>query len=425
MKEEFIYYLWENRLLSLDLKTTDGEEITIVSVGNRNFDSGADYVNARIKIGGTLWAGQVEIHVLASDWFKHKHQYDDNYNNVILHVVYECDTKKLNIPTLEIKDKFDKTLLFNYNSFVNSKNWIPCKDLIGGVQRLTIVSWLDRMLVEHLENECKDLDVRLKNNHYDWEQTFYQRFMRYFGLKVNNDSFEYLSRILPLNLLLKHIDNEVYVESMMFGCAGFLERDFDEKYPSLLKREFKMLRSKFGLKVMPVSNWKLLRLRPSNFPTIRIAQLAKIIINNGNMFSRIRDSDNLNDITNLFDVELNSYWDNHFQFDKVSKTEKRKTLGRTAIDSVLVNAIVPMLFYYGLFYCLESYKEKAMCYLESVEAEDNVVIRNFNKSGIVFQNAFQTQAVLFMYKYYCRRRRCLECRIYLEFSVCRGSSNKL
>ena len=203
---------------------------------------------------------------------------------------------------------------------------------------------------------------------------------------------------------------------MLFGCAGFLEKDFEEAYPSLLKREFKMLRSKFGLKVMPVSNWKFLRLRPPNFPTIRIAQIAKIIINNGNMFSKIRDSVNLNDIAELFDVELNSYWDDHFQFDKVSNAAKRKSLGKSAIDSILINAIVPMLFYYGQFHLLESYKERAMTYLENIEAEDNVIIRNFNGCGVVFQNAFQTQAALFMYKYYCRRRRCLECRIYLLLS---------
>ena len=416
MREEFLYYLWENRLLNLDLKTTDGEEISVLSVGNRNCDSGADFVNARVRIDGTLWAGQVEIHVRASDWFRHRHQYDDNYNNVILHVVYEYDSDVLKIPTLEVKDKFDISLLLNYNNFVNSKSWIPCGEFIGGVQSFTVVSWLDRMLVEHLENECKDLDFKLKNNRYDWEQTFCHRFMRYFGLKVNNDSFEYLSRILPLNVLLKHLDNEIYVESMLFGCAGFLERDFEEEYPTLLKREFNMLKSKFGLKVMPVSNWKFLRLRPPNFPTIRIAQLAKIIIRNGNMFSKIRDSVDMDEIMELFDVELNPYWDNHFQFDKVSKVDKRKAFGKTAIDSIMINAIVPMLFYYGQFHSLESYKEKAMSYLEHIEAEDNVIIRNFNDSGVVLQNAFQTQAILYMYKYYCKRRRCLECRIYLALS---------
>ena len=416
MKEEFIYYLWENRLLHLDLKTTDNEEITVLSVGNRNHDSGADFVNARIKIGDALWAGQVEIHVRASDWFKHNHHNDANYDSVILHVVYENDTDSLKIPTLEIKDKFDISIFHKYNWFFGSRNWIPCGEFVGGVQNFTLISWLDRMLVEHLENECKDLDFKLKNNHYDWEQAFYQRLMRYFGLKVNNDSFEYLSRILPLNLLLRHRDNDIYIESMMFGCAGFLERDFEEDYPSLLKRDFMMLRSKFGLKVMPLSNWKFLRLRPPNFPTIRIAQLAKIITKNGNMFSKIRDADDIEEIKDLFDIELNSYWDNHFQFDKISKVERRKILGKTAVDLIIINAIVPMLFYYGHTHSLESYKEKAMSFLEQIEAEDNLIIRNFQNSGVVLQNAFQTQAILYMYKYYCKRRRCLECRIYSVLS---------
>lgn len=416
IKEDFIYYLWENRLLIKDLKTTDGEDINIISIGHRNNNSGADYLNARIKINKTLWAGQIEIHVLASDWFKHKHQYDDNYNNVILHVVYRKDTDEVKIPTLEIKDKFDKSLFYNYKTFLHSKNWIPCSDHIGNVQNFTLISWLDRMLIEHLENECKDLGLKLKNCNYDWEQTFYQRLMRHFGLKVNNDAFEYLSKILPLSLLLRHRDNKIYIESMMFGCAGFLENEFDEEYPLLLKREFKMLRSKFGLKVMPASNWKFLRLRPPNFPTIRIAQLAKILINNGNMFSLIRDSDDIEGISRLFEVELDPYWDNHFQFNKTSKIERRKTLGKTAIDSVIINAIVPILFHYGHTHSIESYKEKAMCYLEQIEAEDNLIIRNFKNSGIILQNSFQTQAIMYMHKYYCTKRRCLECRIYYILS---------
>lgn len=416
MREEFIYYLWENCLLDVGLKTTDGEEISVLSVGNRNYDSGADYLNARIKIGGTLWAGQVEIHVRASDWFKHKHQYDDNYNSVILHVVYECDTNLLKIPTLEIKGKFDESLFHNYKIFVSSKSWIPCGEYIGGVQSLAVTSWFDRMLVECLEKECRTLDFELRKNNSDWEQIFYQRLMRYFGLKVNNDSFEYLSKILPLKVLLKHLDNDVHVESMVFGCSGFLIFDFDDEYPLLLKREFHMLKSKFGLKVMPVSNWKFLRLRPPNFPTIRIAQIASLITKNGNMFSKIKDSSNLKEIMDLFDVEINSYWDNHFLFDKASKRCVKKTLGKTAVDSIVINAVVPMLFYYGYHHSLESYKEKAMCYLEDMDAEDNVVIRNFKKSGVFFNSAFQTQAALFMYKHYCKRRRCLECRIYLALS---------
>lgn len=416
MKENFIYYLWENRLLNLDLKTTDGEEVVVLSVGTRNYDSGADYSNARIKIGGTLWAGQVEMHIRSSDWYRHNHQQDANYNNVVLHVVYECDNKSPPIPTLEVKDKFDVSLLQRYECFVNSRNWMPCENLIADMDCFVIGSWLDRMLVEHLEQECKDLDFRLKVNCNDWEQTFYQRFMRYFGLKVNNESFEYLSKILPLNILLKHIDNEIYVESMLFGCAGFLENDFEEEYPNLLKREFRMLRTKFGLKVMPNSNWKFLRLRPPNFPTIRIAQISKIIIKNGAMFSKIRDSNDIDGIMELFDVELDEYWNNHFQFDKISDYVKKKNLGKTAMELSMINSVVPMLFHYGKYHSLESYKEKAMIYLEQIVAEDNLIIRRFEQCGLRFNNASQTQSALYMFKHYCRRRRCLECRIYLLLS---------
>lgn len=170
------------------------------------------------------------------------------------------------------------------------------------------------------------------------------------------------------------------------------------------------------MNIMPNSNWKFLRLRPSNFPTIRIAQLAKIIAKNGSMFSKIRDSDNLEDIRGLFDVELDSYWDNHFQFDKISNVEIKKTLGKTAVDSITINAVAPMLFYYGYYHSSESYKEKAMNYLEQTSPENNVVIREFCNSGVKLENAFQTQAALYMYKHYCRRRRCLECRIYCLLS---------
>ena len=202
----------------------------------------------------------------------------------------------------------------------------------------------------------------------------------------------------------------------MFGCAGFLTHNFNDDYPSILKREFSVLQSKFGLKIMPYSHWKFLRLRPSNFPSIRIAQLAKIIAKNGNMFSKIRDSSNIDEITELFNIVLNPYWDNHFQFDKISNIEKQKIIGKTAIDLIIINAVIPMIFYYGYYHSDESYKEKAMRYLEQIVPENNVVIKEFRNSGIKLENAFHTQAALYMYKHYCKRKRCLECRIYCTLS---------
>lgn len=411
MKEEFIYYLWENRLLSKDLRTVDGEDVSIVSVGVRNHDSGPDYINARIQIGGTLWVGHVEMHVNASDWFKHGHQDDDAYDNVVLHVVYHNDCERLNIPTLEIKGKFDESILAGYEGFLRSRLWIPCEKLISGVQQFTWLSWLERIVVERLEAEVKDVFAQLVENNYDWEQTMYQRVMRYLGMKVNNDAFELLAKLLPLRILRKHIDNAIQVEAMVFGCAGFLEQTFEEPYPVLLQREFKILRSKFNLSVMPMAYWKFLRMRPPNFPTIRLAQTASLICHCNSWFSKLLEINDLKSIRELFDIDTNEYWNTHFVFGKPSKMMK-KTLGPTAIDVLVINAIVPVLFSYGIYHDDDELKDRSLGFLEKMEPEDNLVLRKFRSMGVVACNAQQSQAILHLYKCYCKKRKCLNCRVF-------------
>lgn len=411
MKEEFIYYLWENRLLSKDLRTVDGEDVSIVSVGVRNHDSGPDYINARIQIGGTLWVGHVEMHVNASDWFKHGHQDDDAYDNVVLHVVYHNDCERLNIPTLEIKGKFDESILAGYEGFLRSRLWIPCEKLISGVQQFTWLSWLERIVVERLEAEVKDVFAQLVENNYDWEQTMYQRVMRYLGMKVNNDAFELLAKLLPLRILRKHIDNALQVEAMIFGCAGFLEQTFEEPYPVLLQREFKVLRSKFNLSVMPMAYWKFLRMRPPNFPTIRLAQTASLICHCDSWFSKLLEINDLKSIRELFDIDTNEYWDTHFIFGKPSKMMK-KTFGPTAIDVLVINAIVPVLFSYGIYHDDDALKDRSLGFLEKMEPEDNLVLRKFRLMGVVACNAQQSQAILHLYKCYCKKRKCLNCRVF-------------
>lgn len=411
MKEEFIYYLWENRLLSKDLRTVDGEDVSIVSVGVRNHDSGPDYINARIQIGGTLWVGHIEMHVNASDWFKHGHQDDDAYDNVVLHVVYHNDCERLNIPTLEIKGKFDESILAGYEGFLRSRLWIPCEKLISGVQQFTWLSWLERIVVERLEAEVKDVFAQLVENNYDWEQTMYQRVMRYLGMKVNNDAFELLAKLLPLRILRKHIDNAIQVEAMVFGCAGFLEQTFEEPYPVLLQREFKILRSKFNLSIMPMAYWKFLRMRPPNFPTIRLAQTASLICHCNSWFSKLLEINDLKSIRELFDIDTNEYWNTHFVFGKPSKMMK-KTLGPTAIDVLVINAIVPVLFSYGIYHDDDELKDRSLGFLEKMEPEDNLVLRKFRSMGVVACNAQQSQAILHLYKCYCKKRKCLNCRVF-------------
>ena len=415
MKEEFIYYLWENRLLSKDLHTVDGEAVHVISVGHRNYDSGPDFLDARVRIGTTLWVGHVEIHVNASDWFRHGHQDDDAYSNVVLHVVYCNDTEQLDIPTVEIKGQFDESIYEGYTGFIKSRRWIPCEKIIAGIQQFTWLSWLERIVVERLEVEVKDVFSTLAATHYDWEETLYQRIMRYCGLKVNNDAFERLARLLPLRILRKHTDNPVQVAAMFFGVAGFLEQEFTEPYPVLLQREFKILKSKFHLVVMPRVYWKFLRLRPPNFPTLRLAQMSSMVCAHDTLFSKLLSVDGLDSMRNLFNVEVDEYWDTHFLFEKPSK-EKKKSFGTTAVDILIINAVIPVLFSYGIYHDNQELKNRSLGFLSEMEPEDNVVIRRFGKLGVNVCNAQQTQALLQLYNSYCRRRKCLNCRVFHFFS---------
>ena len=424
MREEFLYYLWENRLIDKALQTTEGESIEVVATGYRNTDSGPDFLEARIQIGDKLWAGHVEIHVKASDWNRHGHQTDKAYQNVILHVVYENDTKVNDIPTLELKGHFDETLFANYQRFILSKGWIPCEKSIAKVPVFTRLSWFDRMAVERLESKSETVTKILNANQFDWEDALYKLLMRYFGLKVNNEAFEYLSNTLPFKTLLKHADNLLQLEAMLFGCAGFLEEDFTEDYPLLLKREFCVMKAKFNLLTMPAERFKFMRMRPSNFPTIRLAQMAQLIHKNRCLFSKIREAKNGNEAKALFDVAASEYWETHYRFEtrlpnppdplKRGSHGSRKTpkhLGENTADVLIINAVAPLLFCYGKLHKDESVCETAIQFLEETEAEGNAIIRHFAQCGIKADNAMQTQALLHLYNMYCKRKQCLECRI--------------
>ena len=431
MREEFLYYLWENRLTDKDLKTTEGEAVEVVATGYRNTDSGPDFLEAKIQIGDKLWAGHVEIHVKTSDWNRHGHQSDKAYKNVILHVVYENGTQVNDIPTLELKGHFDESLFAQYQKLISSKNWIPCEKSIAKVPVFTRLSWLDRMAVERLESKSETVTKVLEANQFDWEDALYKLLMRYFGLKVNNEAFETLSNILSFKTLLKHADNLTQVEAMLMGCAGFLEDDFTEEYPLLLKREFAVMKAKFNLITMPAERWRFMRMRPSNFPTIRLAQMAQLIHKNGCLFSKIREAKNGNEVKALFDVKASVYWETHWRFNQrlpqcdsptsqksgavgLAYHGSRKTpkhLGDTTANVLIINAVAPLLFCYGKLHKNESVCETAIQFLEETEAEDNAIIRHYASCGITAQNAMQTQGLLHLYSYFCKRKRCIECRI--------------
>ena len=411
MKEEFLYYLWENRLLTGSLATAQGQSVEIIHPGFRNQNSGPDYLEAKIRIGEQLWAGHVEIHVKTSDWNRHGHQHDRAYHNVVLHVVYEHDASINDIPVLEVRGHYDLSLHQRYEQFMASKRWIACERALSQVQPFTRNTWLERMAVERLEEKAGNVTRLLNANQFDWEHTLYHLLLRSFGMKVNNEAFETLSCLLPLKTLLKHADNLIQVEAMLLGCAGFLEVESDEDYPNLLKREFAVMRSKFDLLTMPAERWKFMRMRPVNFPTVRLVQLAQMIYRHGCLFSKTKEAVTASDAKKLFDVEASSYWDTHFRLAEASNTGKPKHLGEGTADVLMINAIIPLLFCYGQFHKDTACCDKAMRFLEETAAEDNTVIRHFQAIGIKADNAMQSQAMLHLYNHYCRRKRCLECSI--------------
>lgn len=408
MKEHFLCYLWEQRLLKGNLKSSEDYDIEILNTGFRNTDAGPDFLEAKIRIGRQLWAGHVEIHVKTSDWNRHGHQHNKTYRNVILHVVYEHDTKVNDIPVLELKGHFDPRLYSDYQRFIQTQDWIPCARSLCRVQAFSQIAWLDRMAVERLEQKSQAVTKLLSKTQFDWEDTLYRLLMKYFGLKVNNETFEYLANILPFKILLKHADQLMQVEAMLLGCAGFLEGDFEEDYPLLLQREYGVMQAKFGLLTMPVERWKFLRMRPGNFPTVRLAQLAQMIHRHGCLFSKLREAGTVAEAKALFDVRASKYWDTHFRLGAESPA-KPKHLGNDTANILIINAVIPLLFCYGRSHKDDSYCEKAMCFLEEIPAEDNAIVRHFADCGIVARNAMQSQGLLHSYSTYCRRKRCLEC----------------
>jgi hypothetical protein len=415
MKEIFITYLWENKLLQHPIKTTDNETVEVLHPGNQNSNAGPDFLNARIKIGQTLWAGNVEIHVNSSDWTLHNHQHDKAYDNVILHIVYQEDkktttTEKRIIPTIEVKGNFDENILYRYNSFIDSQRWIACEKHIETVQRFTWLSWLDRMTAEKLETKVDRLQQLFTNSKNDWEETFYRRLLTNFGFKVNDAAFEQLALSLPFHLLLRHSDKLTDMEALLFGQAGMLGKTFNDSYPLELQETYYFLAKKYSLIPMNVTSWRFMRLRPGNFPTIRIAQFASIVHKHGRLFNKIVETETIDSIVDILRSSASPYWNTHYQFDKSAEYRMKQT-GEDSVHLLLINSVVQMLFFYGRYIGKDLLTDKALMILESLDAENNHIIRKFKEIGVDAANALQSQALLYLKTTYCDRKRCLECRV--------------
>jgi hypothetical protein len=416
MTEEFLHHIWKFKLFNQqDLKTTSGDIIEIIKAGSYNSDSGPDFFNAQIKLENTLWVGNVEIHIQSDDWKKHAHQLDKAYDNIILHVVYESKTPVYRvsgelIPTLELKGRIEDKIYQNYLNFTSNKDWIPCEKQISDVPTLIINSTLDRLLLERLERKSTAIIDSLKLTNNNWEETFYQFIARNFGFKTNAEPFELLAKSLPSIYLGKHKSSLLQLEALLFGQAGLLEKHVEDKYLQALQNEYAFLKHKLKLHPIDAHLWKFLRLRPVNFPTIRIAQFANLIFTSSHLFSKIIETTNYEELKKLMNVSVSDYWKTHYTFDKTSKSLS-KQLGEESINSIIINTIVPFLFVYGKQKEDEKYVDRALHFLEQTEGEHNAIIKKWNALKFPVKTAYSTQALLQLKNEYCDSKKCLSCNI--------------
>jgi hypothetical protein len=415
MKERLLQYLWQYQYFNKnELTTSSGLPLQIIYQGNFNTNQGADFFEAKIKIGNTIWAGNIELHIKSSDWDLHNHSADKNYNNIILHVVWEHDREIKDItgstlPTLELQNRVSKLLLSKYEALMNTNSFIPCEKHVHSIKDLALISWKQRLLAERLENKASIIFSFLNQNNFHWEETFWWLIAKNFGIQVNSDAFEKIARSLPLSLLAKHKNQIHQLEALLFGQAGSLEKVFEEDYPKMLQKEYRFYKMKYKL-IQPGVQLFFLRMRPANFPTIRLAQLAMLINKSTGLFSKVKETESLADVKEFFNLTANDYWHYHYLFDETSSYKKKK-LGEQMTNNILINTIVPALFAYGLYHNEQQYKDKAIAWLEEIAPEKNVITKGFAILNYSSKNSFDSQSYIQLKNEYCNNKRCLECSI--------------
>jgi len=418
LTESFLHYLWQFQYFDKkELVTTTGEPIIILNQGILNTDAGPDFSQVKIKIDAIDWVGSVEIHIQSSGWYEHKHQEDAAYENVVLHVVWE-ENKPVQrkdgtrLPTLELKDRADKALLKSYQKLVSNTAVIPCQSAFENVNAVTRHSMIDKAAMIRLEEKSKQVLKLLEINQGNWEETTYQLLAAGFGFKVNKDPFLQLAKALPYKLVRKHRTKVEQVEALLFGQAGFLMAKTKDEYLTQLYNEFEFLSKKYSLaqNQLHPSQWKFLRLRPANFPSLRIAQFAGLLSVKENIFSALLEMENYKDLESLFRVQTTHYWKDHYRFNKRVQGVIPE-MGADSREVLLINTVIPILIAYGQSRDDWSYVDRAVEFLQQIPAEKNKIIRTWQQLNCVATNAFETQGLIELYNNYCQRRACLNCTI--------------
>ena len=415
MNERLLQFIWQFRYFNQSsLHTTDGRPLQILNQGILNRNSGPDFSEARIKIDTTLWVGNIELHVNASHWHQHKHAADKNYHNIILHVVWMNDEAVLDkynhpIATLELQPLVAKIMLQHFDRLMQSANAIPCAFALPVLSEISWLSWKERLTAERLQQKSGLILQWLETCNNNWEEVFWISLCRSFGIKVNADAFEQIAKTITVNLLAKHKNQIHQLEALLLGQAGLLNQNFEDNYPILLQKEYSFLSKKYSLRPLhkpPV----FLLMRPSNFPTVRLAQLAMLVHRSHHLFSKIRSAKKLTELLQWFDITANDFWNYHFTLTDATPYQP-KTLGRAFIQNIIINSIVPVLFAFAINKNNDLLKEKALDFLIALKPEQNGVTKKWKTYNVANTNALHSQALIHLKNNYCDSKRCLNCAV--------------
>lgn len=415
MTEDFLHYVWKFQKFSTNrLVTTNGESIIVEKVGTHNFNSGPDFFNAQVSINNQLWAGNVEVHLKSSDWYAHHHESDEAYDNVLLHVVWEFDAEVFRkdnsvIPTLELKTIVPEKLLQNYKRLTAKKQeWISCERDFSKVDNFIYNNWLESLYVERLKQKSILIEEELNKSNNHWERVLYKLLCKNFGLKVNGESFYSIANSIDYNLIAKS-NNVTNFEALLLGQAGLLEQKNEDSYFNELKENYAFLKHKHQLDNSQVITSKYFRLRPPNFPTIRLSQFANLYHKTPSLFSNVIKMKSTKEMYDLFNVSASEYWDSHYNFG-VSSFNRKKKLTKPFIDLLLINTIIPVLFAYGK-HMSNNNSEELLKIAAFIPSEKNSIINNFNLLRSTVKNSLQSQALLQLKNEYCNKKKCMQCVI--------------
>ena len=422
--EHLLHYVWKHKLFPLKvLQTTNGLPVEVIDSGLQNPNAGPDFFNAKLKIDGALWVGDIEIHTHSSDWFRHGHDCDKAYDSVILHVVSEADTEITRTNGEQIPQLLltcPENVQSHYHELCVADHYPACYPILASLPKLTIHSWLTALQTERLEQKAQLIMQRLELCNNNWEDAFFTTLARNFGFGLNGDAFETWAGLLPFRAMDKHRNDLFQIEAFFYGLAGLLEETFlkkeqEDEYSLRLCKEFRYLQRKFEIgQGMDATLWRFLRLRPENFPHIRLAQLAYLYQKGDKLFSRLLEAETLADVRTLLDARTSPYWENHYLFGRLS-SQKEKAMGERSKDLIIINTVVPFLYTYGLHKADERMFERAGRFLEELKAESNHIIRSWSDAGLAVVSAADSQALIQLQKEYCDKRKCLYCRFGYEY----------